>query len=196
MYRDISNIVPTERQESLVKPIQLLKNIMNERDSFGFQTSRFVAYKQGSNRPTENVATQSPTYLTVQLTVARWITRLIFFMPTTPHIKAFSNAVKDGNDTPRNFSTNDCEAPSEAIKHELQSQLCADNFQKIPIKTNRKKVTADEGDFWTEHIRKEVHHFDANVFISPTGVLQENALCVERAASGTRHNFRKFSSVV
>ncbi|KER21812.1 hypothetical protein T265_09948 [Opisthorchis viverrini] len=51
-------------------------------------------------------------------------------------LRVFSNAVKDENDTPTNFSK---KATPEAIADEVQSRMCANNFQMTPIKTNRKK---------------------------------------------------------
>ncbi|KER24805.1 hypothetical protein T265_14340, partial [Opisthorchis viverrini] len=66
----------------------------------------------------------------------------------TVYSVVFPKAVKDENDTPINFSK---KATSEALADEVQSRMCANNFQKRSIKTNRKMVTADEGGFHCTH---------------------------------------------
>ncbi|KAG5441539.1 hypothetical protein CSKR_109747 [Clonorchis sinensis] len=95
----------------------------------------------------------------------------------------FSNSVKDEKDTAPNFSVNARAATSEVIAQQVQSRMCAKNFKKRLIKTSGKKTTADEGDFWSEHICKEMRDFGVESFISLARFLQKNALCIQGAPS-------------
>ncbi|KER23574.1 hypothetical protein T265_08566 [Opisthorchis viverrini] len=60
-------------------------------------------------------------------------------------------------------------ATSEAMADEVQSRMCANNFQMTSIKTNRNKMTTDEGGFQSTHICKEVNILTLKFLFRPQG---------------------------